>query len=148
MSRWARRFVLAIVFGVAGFDIVSGIRLLTVDEPWLLAGYATSWNALPATVRADGGVRAFVAGPYRRVGAFSLHTGVVTLVWAILARNDRRLLTVLLVVYTLSGVVMFSVDWAYTRGTGYIVLKQVIGTLWAMAVMAHLYSASAWRRRA
>jgi hypothetical protein len=74
------------------------------------------------------------------MGAFSLHTGVITAVWAWMARSEPRWLTALLVTYTITGLAFFATDRAYFRGTGYFVGKQVLGALWAAALVGHLVS--------
>ncbi len=78
-----RTAVFAIIGVVALWDVAVGAWLFASPEPWLAHGADTAW----ARAGADG---ALVMSLYRRMGAFSLHAGVVTLVWAWLGARSRR----------------------------------------------------------
>lgn len=137
MRRLSQGFVVGLLFAIAALDMFTGLRLLISSEPWLQNGFEPSWNALSGALRNDADLRKFLYGSYRRLGAFSFHMGVVTMIWAFLGRRNRSLLTVLLVAYSLNGAIFFYVDFSYTRGTEYFLMKQVIGTLWAVALALH-----------
>ncbi len=79
-----------------------------------------------------------VASLYRRLGAFSLHAGVMTIVFAGVGARHRPTLTALLVGYTLTGLAFFATDHAYFRGTPYFAVKQVFGALWMLALVLDL----------
>lgn len=130
--------VLAIVFVVALFDTAVGIRLLASRAPYLVNGSDALW-ARDSPRLYNGEAAAVLRSLYRRLGAFSFHTGVSTAVWAWLGRDDARVLGALLVTYTLTGTAFFVTDRTYFRGTRYFLLKQVLGALWAAALVAHLF---------
>jgi len=129
--------VLAVVFLVAVFDIAVGVRLLASRAPYLVNGVDALW-ARESPRLYDGDAAALLRSLYRRLGAFSLHAGVSTVVWAWFGRDDARVLGALLVTYTLTGTAFFATDRAYFRGTRYFLVKQVFGALWAAALVAHL----------
>ncbi len=129
-----RAFVLAVVVLVALWDVAVGVRMLVVPEPWLAHGRDTVWSNAAALGSVPGVLSAF-----RRLGAFSLQTGVLTLVLAAIGTKHRPTLTALLFTYALTGVVFFSIDATYFRGTPYFFVKQFFGVLWASAIVAHLY---------
>jgi hypothetical protein len=130
--------VLAIVLVVAAYDVVTGVRLLTSPAPWLVNGSDTLWAR--ATPLVEGGEPArLVASMYARLGAFSLHAGVGTAVWAALGRRHRPALTALLVTYLVTGLAFFRGDTTYFQGTNYFVLKQIFGALWVIALILHFW---------
>lgn len=131
-----RNAVLAIVCLVALYDVITGLRMLLSPEPWRAHGDSVWSNAGPAAAQLDG-IGELTMSLFRRVGAFSLHAGVVALVWAWLGRSDRRVLSALLLTYLATGVGFFATDAAYFRGTRYFLLKQAFGALWAVAAALH-----------
>ena len=137
MRRLSQGFVVGLLFAIAALDMVTGIRLLTSSEPWLQCGFDRSWAALPEALRSDAGLRHFLYGPYALLGAFSFHVGLITMIWTFLGRRNRSLLTILLVAYSVSGAIFFYVAFSYTRGTDHFFMKQVIGALWALALLLH-----------
>lgn len=129
--------VLAVVFLVALFDTVVGLRMLLGREPYRVNGADALWaRASPALYAGEAGP--LLRSLYRRLGAFSFHTGVATAVWAWLGHDDALVLGALLVTYTVTGLGFFVNDSTYFRGTRYFVIKQALGALWAAAVAAHL----------
>jgi len=130
--------VVAVIFLVAIFDTAVGIRLLTSRTPYLVNGTDALW-ARESPRLYSGEAAALMRSLYRRLGAFSFHTGVATGVWAWFGRDDARLLGALLVTYTLTGTAFFATDRTYFRGTRYFLVKQVLGALWAGALVAHLF---------
>lgn len=129
--------VLGVIFLVALFDTIVGVRLLVAREPYRINGAGTLWATDGARLY-DGEAGTLLRSLYRRLGAFSLHTGVATAVWAWVGRDDALVLGALLVTYTITGQGFFVNDLTYFRGTRYFLIKQVLGTLWAAAVVAHL----------
>lgn len=126
--------VLSVVFFVAAFDTLVGLRLLTSREPYRVNGADSLWaKRAPALWEGDDGP--LLRSLFGRLGAFSFHTGVATGVWAFLGRTEPRLLTALLVTYTLTGLTFFANDRAYFRGTRYFAMKQALGGLWAAALV-------------
>jgi hypothetical protein len=135
----AHVLVLAVVFLVASFDVVVGLRLLFSSEPYLAHGARGPWaERTPPLWSGEAGT--LLRSLYRRLGAFSFHTGAVTAVWAWMARDEPRWLTTLLVTYTITGLAFFAGDRAYFRGTRYFLVKQVLGALWTAALLAQLFA--------
>jgi hypothetical protein len=133
----ANLFVLSVIFLVAIADAFVGLYLLVSRSPWLAHGAAGPWaEAAPSLWSGD--ARRLLESLFRRMGAFSFHTGAVTFVWAWMARGEPRWLTTLLVTYTITGLAFFGTDRAYFKGTRYFVYKQVLGGLWAAALVAQL----------
>lgn len=133
-----RAFVLAVIVLVALWDLAIGARMLLSAEPWLAHGRDTVWSNAGALGAVPGVVSAF-----RRLGAFSLHAGIVTLVFAAIGAKHRPTLTALLFTYAITGLVFFATDASYFRGTPYFFAKQFFGVLWAAAIAAHLYEGRA-----
>ena len=131
--------VVGVVFLVALFDTTVGVRLLASRTPYLVNGADALW-ARESPRLYSGESAALLRSLYRRLGAFSLHTGVATAVWAWFGRDDARLLGALLVTYMLTGTAFFATDRTYFRGTRYFLIKQALGALWAAALVAHLVS--------
>ena len=125
--------VLAIIAVIALWDVGVGAMLLGSSEPWRAHGPGTLWADASALAAVPA-----VASLYRRLGAFSLHAGVMTLVFAGVGARHRPTLNALLVGYTLTGFAFFATDSAYFRGTPYFVVKQVFGALWMLALVLHL----------
>jgi hypothetical protein len=136
MSESVTALVLAVIFGVAALDVVVGLWLLASPRPFDVNGARTLW--------ASSGPGAFSADPalarslFSRLGAFSLHTGVATTVWALstLERPDLRL--VLLLTYALTGAAFLHGDRRDFAGTRYFAMKQGIGVLWSAALIAQI----------
>src|SRR5688572_19182432 len=133
------KLVLAVILLVAGFDIVTGVRLLVSDAPHLVNGSDTLWARVAPLVNTGEGAQ-LLASLYGRLGAFSLHVGVTTALLALVARNQPRLLTGLLIVYMVTGCAFFLNDVRFFEGTGYFHVKQALGGLWALALVLQLLS--------
>jgi len=136
-----RLLVLLAILVVALFDVAVGVRLLASRRPYLAHGGRGPWAERTPPLW-SGQSEVLLRSLYRRIGAFSLHTGVVTAVWAWVARDDAGWLTVLLVTYTITGLAFFANDRAFFRGTRYFAVKQVLGALWAAALVGQLW---VWR---
>ncbi len=131
--------VLAIVVLVGLYDALTGLRMLVSAEPWRAHGPDTLWaHAGPAAAQLDA-IAQLTMSLYRRVGAFSLHAGVITLMLAWLGRRHRPALSALLVTYLITGVAFLATDAAYFRGTFYFAVKQALGAVWAAAVALHFW---------
>lgn len=126
--------ILAVILLVAAFDIAVGVRMLASPQPFLVNGDETLWSRrTPQLWRGE--ERALLESLYRRLGAFSLHTGVATAVWALIARDQPWMLTVLLGTYTLTGLAFFAGDRRFFAGTRYFMIKQALGGLWSAALL-------------
>lgn len=129
-------FVLSVVLLVAVFDVSVGIRLLTSKRPYEVNGPGTLWSrGGPAAFEQD---ERLAGSVFQRLGAFSLHTGVATTVWALSCLDRPSSLLALLGTYTLTGLAFFRGDRAYFAGTRYFTLKQVLGGLWSAALVAQI----------
>ena len=129
-----RAFVFAVIVVVALWDVAIGARMLLLPEPWFAHGRDTAWGNASAL----GAVPA-VQSAFQRIGAFSLHAGISTLVFAAIGSKYRPLLTALLFTYAITGLGFFLNDTTYFKGTPYFYVKQVFGALWVAAIAAHLY---------
>lgn len=126
-------FVLAVVLGVAAFDVIVGARLLASPRPFDVNGPGTIWaSAGPAAFDRDAALAGSLFG---RLGAFSLHTGVATAVWALSSIDRPVSLLALLGTYTLTGLAFFHGDRKYFAGTRYFAWKQALGGLWSAALV-------------
>lgn len=128
-----RLAVLGTIGLVATWDLGVGAYLLASSEPWRAHGPGTLWseNALLAALPP-------VMSLYRRLGAFSLYAGAMTLVFAAVGHRHRPTLTALLFGYAITGLGFFATDTTYFKGTPYYALKQVFGALWSVAIVLHL----------
>jgi hypothetical protein len=131
-------FVLGVIFFIALFDSVVGLFLLASKEPYRVNGSGALWAQRTPELW-NGEASTLLHSLYRRMGAFSFHTGVATAVWAWFGRNEPHLLTALLATYTITGLGFFVNDRRYFRGTRYFIVKQVLGALWAAALLAHIF---------
>ena len=138
----AQAFVLAVIFLVAGFDVIVGVRLLCSPAPFLVNGAnGTLWSER-APALWQGVEHDLLASLYRRLGAFSLHTGVVTALFAFLVRDTPWMLGALLGTYSLTGLAFLANDRGYFRGTRYFMIKQALGVLWSAALIVSVVDAS------
>lgn len=128
------RFVLLVVILIGTLDFATGVYLLTAPTPWLAHGPETVWS-----LAAPGAPGELTMSLFRRVGAFSLYAGSVTLVWAWLGKSDRKLLSALLITYSVVGIAFAYADNAYFAGTAYLRVKQAIGGFWTAALIAHFW---------
>lgn len=128
------RFVLLVIVLIATLDFATGVFLLVSPQPWLAHGPDTLWS-----LNAAGTPPELAMSLFRRVGAFSLYAGSVTLVWAWLGKSDRKLLSALLITYSVVGVAFAYADNAYFAGTAYLKAKQAIGGAWTAALIAHFW---------
>lgn len=138
MTKPTSWFVVVVVASVGVLDIVTGGFLLFSSTPWTAHGPQTVWMNAPAVVASSADAGALVDALFRRMGAFSLHAGVVTVAGALLGRRYRALMTGVLVLWMVDGLAFFATDRAAFVGTPYFVAKQVIGGFWALALVVHL----------
>ena len=134
---WSRRFVVGMLWAIGLFDVVCGLRMLLGDAPWLQNGQGGPWLALPIDVQVQLATGPVALGLYRRIGAFWLHAGLVTLVWTWWVRRDWRGRTLLLMTYCLSGLGLGWCDATFAAGTDWGVFKQAIGGVWVIGLLAH-----------
>jgi hypothetical protein len=132
-----RRFILGLLWAIGLFDVACGLRMLLGSTPWLQNGQEAPWLALPVAVQAQLATGPIALGLYRRIGAFWLHAGLVTLAWTWWVRADWRGRTLLLVTYSVSGLALGWCDSTFAAGTDWLVLKRAIGGAWAIALLAH-----------
>jgi hypothetical protein len=130
--------VVVVVAAVGLLDVVTGGYLLFSPTPWLAHGPRTVWLNAPRVVNMSAESAALVVALFRRTGAFSLHAGMVTIAGAVLGRQNRKLMTGLLVLSMVDGLAFFLTDRAAFAGTPYLAAKQIIGTAWAFALAWHL----------
>ncbi len=131
------RFVWIVLSLIGLYDLAVGAWLLTAAEPWRAHGPDTLWQATPELLAQIPASTNVFESLYRRMGAFSLHAGAVTVVWAFLARSNRPLRTALLVTYTLTGLGFGYTDGLFFAGTAYAQVKHLIGGLWVAALIVH-----------
>ncbi|MDX2009444.1 MAG: hypothetical protein SFW67_04605 [Myxococcaceae bacterium] len=129
--------MLLVVGAVAVLDIGTGLYLLGSSTPWQAHGPATRWASAPEVAALSPAATGLLDSLYRRLGAFSLHAGVVTLVGAVLGARNRRLMGGLLVLWMVNGLAFFFTDRAAFAGTPYFAFKQIVGTAWALAAVWH-----------
>jgi hypothetical protein len=133
-------FVVIIVASVGLLDVTTGCWLLFSSTPWTAHGTDTVWMRAPAVLSSAPDAAPLVESLFRRMGAFSLHAGVVTLASAVLGRRHPRLMTGVLVLWMVVGLAFFLTDRAAFAGTPYLGAKQVIGGFWSLALVVHLVS--------
>jgi hypothetical protein len=129
--------VVLVVAAVGVLDVVTGLWLLFGSTPWTAHGPESLWLMAPDVASTHPSGTALLDSLFRRLGAFSLHAGVVTFVGALLGARDRRLMGGLLVLWMVNGLAFFSTDRAAFSGTPYFAFKQVIGAVWALAAVWH-----------
>lgn len=138
MTKPTSWFVVIVVGSVGLLDVVTGGWLLFSATPWTAHGPQTVWMNAPAVLSSSSDAGALVEALFRRMGAFSLHAGVVTMASALLGRKHRALMTGVLVLWMIDGLAFFATDRAAFVGTPYFLAKQVIGGFWALALVVHL----------
>ena len=131
--------VVALLLAIGLLDVATGGVLLLSPSPWQAHGPGTPWQLAPKILATSPEIAPLVLSLFRRVGAFSLHAGVITIVAALLGRADRRVLGVVLVTYSVTGAAFFLTDHAFFAGTPYFYAKQAIATLWTVALVVHFW---------
>ena len=132
--------VAGIVIIVGLYDVVVGLFMLFSPSPYLAHGPNTVWSYTPQA--ADSQIRVLLSSLFARIGAFSLHAGVASIVWCATAWRNRKSMGALLLTYLVTGLAFFSSDSRYFAGTTYFAVKQVLGALWMLAIVLHF-----WPRR-
>ena len=128
----AASYVVSVIIAIGIYDAYTGLTLLLSDTPGLVNGTGTVW-ADPATVNG------LTLSLFERIGAFSLHVGVVTMVLGWYSMHHAVLRTVLLLTYFFTGLVFAWHDFRWFAYTDYWYLKQVIGTGFFTALVIQLY---------
>lgn len=136
-----RRWITGAVVLVGIYDVAVGAYLLLSSTPWLAHGPGTPWVTL-ATQLANAAPPDATLGLLRRMGAFSLHAGVCTIVWAMLGHRRPALQTALFLTYMATGVGFAVTDAAFFPDTPYRIAKHVIGTIFFVALLAHFWLCS------
>jgi hypothetical protein len=137
-NRRGSLLVVAVVVAIGLFDASVGAFLLLSPTPWIAHGSGTIWLNAPAAAGTDPTTAALLMSLFRRLGAFSFHVGVLTAALGLVGRRDRRVLSLVLALYTVDGLAFLFTDRAYFLGTPYFLMKQFIGAVWAAAVVWHL----------
>ena len=132
-----RHVVAGIVIIVGLYDVAIGLFMLFSPSPYLAHGPNTIWTAAPQA--ADSQIKVLLASLFARMGAFSLHAGVASIVWCATAWRNRKAMSALLLTYLVTGMAFFSSDSRYFTGTTYFVVKQVLGAFWMLAVVVHFW---------
>ncbi len=135
---WARRLVTSAVMLVGLYDVIVGAILLGSAVPWWAHGPGTSWLVLGETLR-DAAPPDATLGLFRRMGAFSLHAGACTIVWAALGHRQPRLMSALFVTYAITGMGFAITDATFFDGTPYLYAKRVIGAVFMSALLCHFW---------
>ncbi len=136
-----RRCITGAVVLVGMYDVAIGLYLLASATPWLAHGPGTPWIGLGAQL-VDAAPPDATLGLFRRMGAFSLHAGACTIVWALLGHRRPALQTALFLTYAVSGMGFAITDAAFFPDTSYRIAKHIIGTIFFAALLAHF-----WLRR-
>src|SRR5947207_3195823 len=125
--------VAGIVIIVGLYDVSIGLFMLFSRSPFLAHGPNTVWTY--GSQAADSQIRILLASLFDRIGAFSLHAGLASIVWCATAWRNRKAMSALLLTYLLTGLAFFSSDLRYFAGTTYFVVKQVLGAFWMFAII-------------
>lgn len=128
-----------VLVAIGIYDVAIGLVLLASATPWVAHGPGTSWMAMGASL-GGGPLSDVTLGLFRRIGAFSLHSGAVTVVWAALGHAHPRVRTAQFVTYSLTGLAFGATDAAFFPGTAYLLAKRLIGVAFFGALVAHLVS--------
>ena len=138
-SRWSLVFVAMVVASVALLDVATGAYLSFAADPTAAHGDETLWTTLAPTIRGEEETSQAVISLFRRIGAFQLFAGLMSLIWlgyGLWRQADA--ITVLLGAYLGVGIIFFWVDRSFFAKTDYFIFKQIIGAVWAMAFVVHL----------
>jgi hypothetical protein len=132
-----QRVVAGIVIIVGLYDVSIGLFMLFSPSPFLAHGPNTVWTYDPRM--ADSQIRILLASLFDRIGAFSLHAGLASIVWCATSWRNRKAMSALLLTYLVSGLAFVSSDLRYFAGTTYFVVKQVLGAFWMLAIILHFW---------
>ena len=107
----------------------------------LVNGKATIW-AVP------GPVNAFVLSLFERIGVFSIHVGIVTMLFGWYSRHHPGFRTLLYLSYFFTGLGFAWHDYKWFYQTDYWYMKQVIGLFFFTALVIQLVGTwKGWWRR-
>jgi hypothetical protein len=133
--RWPVRLALSVVIAVGVYDASVGLYMLFASEPWRAHGPATLWRSLDvdyASLAPD--ARVLVMSLFRRLGAFSLFAGCVSLFVALTERREPMKLARFMALFVVAGLAFGVTDGTYFAGTRYHLIKQVIGGVWVVSL--------------
>src|SRR5947208_16632 len=116
-----RHVVAGIVIIVGLYDVAVGLFMLFSPSPYLAHGPNTVWLYAPQA--ADSQTRTLLSSLFARIGAFSLHAGVASIVWCATAWRNRTSMGALLVTFLVTGLAFFFSDSRYFAGTAYFAVK-------------------------
>lgn len=136
MSR-ARIAVVAAIVAVGMWDFATGLYMLLSQDPWRAHGADTLWARAAPAMASSPVVHEAAMSMLRRIGAFSLYAGAVSMGLGWYCRRDRRTITALLAIYSVVGLAFAATDRAYFEGTSYALAKQLIGVVWSVGLLAH-----------
>lgn len=121
-------FVVVIIVIIGVYDTVVGIYLLTSPTPWLAHGPGTIWSE-------SGDLGLTGQSLYQRIGVFSFHVGILTVVLGCLGRTRAGLRTLLILIYLVTGIAFGRYDYHWFSGTLYWDVKLLLGTLFVAAAI-------------
>lgn len=134
------QLAVAIIALVGVYDVATGAYELGTSTPWHAHGPGTVWSSVGPTVAGlQGEAHDAVMAAFRRVGAFSLYAGLVSLFVAVRFRQEPRHVLAFMLLYMVAGLGFAVTDATYFAGTPYHLTKQAIGVLWVVGTFA------AWR---
>ncbi len=136
---WARRVVWVVFGAVVAYDLVVGSWLLFGAEPWRAHG-ESPWLSLPGDHA--------VEGLLRRLGALQLTAAALLAAGLWAGRRDARAIDGVLIAVVVVGGGLAWTDATYFAGTSYHLVKQVIGGVTTLAMLAWAVARFAgWRSR-
>ena len=134
--RAAATYVVVTIVCIGLYDACTGIYLLFSHTPMLVNGSETIW-AVP------GPLNDFVLSLFQRIGFFSLHVGIITMLLGWYSRNHPELRTLLYLSYFFTGLGFAYHDYRWFYQTDYWYIKQAIGFFFFTALVIQL--AGVWK---
>ncbi|MCB9781198.1 MAG: hypothetical protein H6742_21710 [Alphaproteobacteria bacterium] len=130
LARHGDTVAVAMLWIIGLYDVAVGAFMLLADHPGLAHGPGTLWVQAPDD--------ALTLSLFRRTGAFSLHAGVAMLVWSALGRTRPPVLLALLLTCAVTGMGFAWTDATFFADTPYRVVKQALGGVFGLALLAHV----------
>lgn len=132
LQKYATFYIVAILILIGSYDALTGLYLILSSTPMQVHGPGTIWSGSNSTSDIE-------ISLYQRIGAYSLHVGIVTIVYGWFTRTHPGFRTVLLVTYFITGMAFAYHDHLWFSGTYYWYLKQFIGFLFFLALVIQIY---------
>lgn len=126
----ARGVGTAVLLGIAAYDIAVGLWMLLADTPAAAHGPGTLWDDLPLDAATE--------SLLRRLGAFSLHAGLVTAAAAALTHRRPQLRSAMWALWAAGGIGFGWTDATFFANTPYHAVKTAIGAAFAVGVLLHV----------